>query len=323
MTNRTDLTSELVEKELYGIEQDFIRLNTEESGDSFQIECSARKNHLEVLIRTSDRTINGIEIGSIWLRRPMPPEPAAAIEEPDARKFAQSELRSLLDGALLSLDCTWVSHPEKIRLASHKLLQLKVASKCGFTVPETLVSADPLLIRSFDEKNRSEGARTIAKLISQGPPHQDEPEKQYTVFSSIVDQDDLASDLALSCCPAIYQRYVEKKYELRVTVVGNQCFACEIHSQASEQTRVDWRRYDIPNTPHLPHLMKPDIEKKCLAITRALGLSFSTIDLVVQPDDSVVFLELNPNGQWGWIEELTGMPIAQSIAVLLSNKHQR
>jgi len=31
-----------------------------------------------------------------------------------------------------------------------------------------------------------------------------------------------------------------------------------------------------------------------------------------------VFWDMNPNGQWGWIEELTGLPIARAIAELLA-----
>jgi glutathione synthase/RimK-type ligase-like ATP-grasp enzyme len=137
------------------------------------------------------------------------------------------------------------------------------------------------------------------------------------VFTQLLSQKDLSNDESLRACPAIYQEYVNKQSELRVTVVGSKVYACEIHSQATEQTRIDWRRYDLPNTPHRAYKLTTDIEAKCLAITRHFGLMFSTIDLVVRPDGQVVFLEMNPNGQWGWIEELTGLPIARSIAELL------
>jgi len=140
------------------------------------------------------------------------------------------------------------------------------------------------------------------------------------VYTTTLEDDDLASDLSLSMCPAIYQEYVEKAYELRVTVVGEEAFACAIHSQESEQTQVDWRRYDFDNTPHEPYDLDPDLKAKCVEIVGRFGLRFSAMDLIVRPDGKVFFLELNPNGQWGWIEELTGLPITKALADLLSGK---
>jgi glutathione synthase/RimK-type ligase-like ATP-grasp enzyme len=52
-------------------------------------------------------------------------------------------------------------------------------------------------------------------------------------------------------------------------------------------------------------------------MTRALGLKFSAIDLVVDVHGDVWFLELNPNGQWGFVELATGQPIGAAMAALL------
>jgi len=97
---------------------------------------------------------------------------------------------------------------------------------------------------------------------------------------------DVAYAEAVSLCPVVLQAYVPKRLELRVTVVGQQAFAAEIHSQATHRTRVDWRRY-------------------------------GTIDLILTPDDRYVFLELNSAGEYGWIEDLTGLPISDAIAGFL------
>jgi hypothetical protein len=320
LTNEEDRTALLVEEEFLKTGVDYIRLNTETFGINFQIEFLARNSIPEVLIRTPDREIFGKDIRSIWFRRPLPPRPTELITDERARQFAAAELKSCLDGALFALDCLWVSHPSAIRTASHKLYQLKAAVECGFTIPRTLVSMDPTRIYDFYKELRAAGKRVIAKVVSPGPPHADTPEEQYSIFTTLLEDDDLRQGLALSCCPAIYQEYVEKKYELRVTVVGERVFACEIHSQATERTRIDWRRYDLPNTPHLPHQPNPSLEAKCIAITKYFGLMFSAIDLIVRPDGEVVFLEMNPNGQWGWIQELTGLPIARAIADLLSGR---
>jgi glutathione synthase/RimK-type ligase-like ATP-grasp enzyme len=207
-----------------------------------------------------------------------------------------------------------MSHPDAIRNASHKLPQLRIARDLGFRIPETLMSNNPAEIRDFHSMLKDRGAKLAAKLISKGPPRADHPDGQYVVFTQILSESDLQNDAVLGICPAMYQEYVEKAFELRVTVVGDEIFACEIHSQKSDSTLIDWRRYDFPSTPHLVHDSSPDLVRRCLELTKHYRLEFAAIDLIVTPAGETVFLELNPNGQWGWIEELTGLPIANAIA---------
>lgn len=130
------------------------------------------------------------------------------------------------------------------------------------------------------------------------------------------------SDLSrqVSNCPVIIQSYIQKEFELRVTVVKDKVFACAIYSQSSERTREDWRRYDIPNTPHKIYKLPKQIEQKCVDIVKKLGLEFGCIDMIVTPGGEFIFLEINPNGQWLWIEHLTGLPIGDAISEELTRK---
>jgi glutathione synthase/RimK-type ligase-like ATP-grasp enzyme len=115
----------------------------------------------------------------------------------------------------------------------------------------------------------------------------------------------------------IFQAYVPKRFELRVTVIGNQVFAAEIHSQLTNHTRYDWRRYDLSRTPHLRHELPPEIQDKCVRLVEQLELSYGAIDMVLTPEGRYVFLEINPNGQYLWIEEQTGLPISAALCDLL------
>ncbi|MEJ2669125.1 MAG: MvdD family ATP-grasp ribosomal peptide maturase, partial [Gammaproteobacteria bacterium] len=45
-----------------------------------------------------------------------------------------------------------------------------------------------------------------------------------------------------------------------------------------------------------------------------LGLNFGCIDMILTPDDEFVFLEVNPNGQWLWVEHSLGCNISGAIA---------
>ena len=307
----------MVEAELTRQGFDFVRLNTETFGKEFWIDLTSGSALPEIRFQTPAREFSGPEISSIWNRRPFPPEVLPHHTGQINREFIAAELKSTLDGALMALDCQWVNRPQANRAAAYKLAQLRKASQLGFTVPETLISANPTKIRAFENHLSCSGRRLVGKLVSQGPPRAPSPSEQYVVFTQILNKSDLVADAALSACPAIYQEYVEKLFELRVTVVGNKVFACKIDSQATERTQVDWRRYDLPNTPHQPYQMAAEVEAQCLALTRHFGLSYSAIDLIVRPDGTTVFLEMNPNGQWGWIEEITGQPIASALAQLL------
>lgn len=113
------------------------------------------------------------------------------------------------------------------------------------------------------------------------------------------------------------QEYISKRVELRVTVVGSRVFAAEIHSQVNSSTKHDWRRYDLDRTPHMRHPLPPSVEACCVQLVQTLRLNFGAIDMIVTPSGEYVFLEINGNGQWGWIEDLTGLPIADAIVELL------
>ena len=122
---------------------------------------------------------------------------------------------------------------------------------------------------------------------------------------------------AIRLCPVIFQAYVPKRVELRITVVGRQVFAAEIHSQHSNHTKHDWRRYDRYQTPYFPHSLPTHLQQLCVRLVERLGLCYGAIDTVLTPDGRYVFLEINPNGQYLWIEKMTGLPISDAICDLL------
>jgi len=304
----------MVERELSALGAKFFRFNTESYGTSVTLASRIGTVGESSYLETCNISILGQNVRSIWNRRSMPPVCNRAEISGDAKIFAEQELHSALHSWLRSLNARWMSHPDAVRNASYKLPQLRIAREIGFRVPETLMSNNPLEIRDFESVLRGKGSKLAAKLISKGPPKAGHPDEQYVVFTQILSEEDLQNDDAIQICPALYQEYVEKAFELRVTVVSDEIYACEIHSQQSESTLIDWRRYDLANTPHLVHDSSPELVRQCLELTHRLHLEFAAIDLIVTPKGETVFLELNPNGQWGWIEELTGLPIANAIA---------
>lgn len=289
---------------------DGVFLATDTFWSHVNIDFAADGDGIVEELRVGTRVLRGDEVSSIWYRRPQIPVVAPWLAETDARHFAEAESAAALHGTLRGLGAIWLSHPEAIRGASFKLPQLAVAQEVGFDIPRTCVSADPEVVRSFV---RRIGGEVIVKLVSPGPPPLASNEG-YNVFASLLNLGDLDDDRQIAACPAIYQEPVAKSFELRVTVVGDDVFACAIDSQATPLACIDWRRESSENIAHRSHRLPPHVEDRCRDLNRRYGLEFSAIDLIVTPEGRTVFLELNPNGQWLWIEEATGLPIADAIA---------
>ena len=113
------------------------------------------------------------------------------------------------------------------------------AAQCGFTIPETLYSNDPDEIRRFWGEHRKAGV--IFKLHMQTHWHAQSSGERHALFTTELRQENLQDDAPLAGCPAIYQRKVEKAYELRVTCMDERCVAIRLDSQSRDSTRLDWR----------------------------------------------------------------------------------
>jgi hypothetical protein len=250
-------------------------------------------------IQTRGKLIDLDEICSIWWRKPTSYKLPEGLTE-EEEKFLLNELQHTLQGLWVSLQCYWMSFPFNIRLASYKLGQLKRASQLGFKVPRTLITTDPDSAKDFYELCNNKIIYKVLSIAMLGP--NSNQSKSRAVYTTPIE----ASQLTLLNkdwnVPCQFQEYIPKRLELRVTVIGDELFAAEIHSQAHERTRKDWRHYDVV-TPMRKGNLPSDIAEMCFALTKSYGLNFSTIDLILTPEEEYVFLEINPNGQWIWVEE--------------------
>jgi glutathione synthase/RimK-type ligase-like ATP-grasp enzyme len=214
-----------------------------------------------------------------------------------------------LNGGLLSLEPRlWINHPHANDRARSKLLQLRIAAGLGFAIPDTRVTADAEEIRRIYQ---DWGGRMVAKLAG-GQIVADSIEQQYVVYTTPISAEDLADTASLTTCPAIYQRRIDRKYDLRVTIVGEDIFACRIDTQALEMP--DWRAVERSTLRHEAHDLDAPLRDRCRALMRAFALDVAGIDFIVTPNGETVFLEINAAGQWAWIEDAIGCPIASTLA---------
>jgi hypothetical protein len=262
------------------------------------------------LIRASTNNIDLSKATAGWYWHPCPPIVSCG-EDSDINDLCSREWRWFLQGIWRGLPhLRWLNTPWHAECAEHKLLQLQVARELGFNLPPTLVSNDPAEIARF---HRRFDGNIIHKLIRSkifGKP----PETEYVIYTEPVTRRAIADIKGLAMAPSIYQPNLSKLLELRVTVIGKNVFAAAIHSQSSAHSKQDYRRYDIANTPYETYQLPKELEQKCISLLRALGLRYGAIDFILTPGGDHIFLEVNPSGQFGWIEGLTGLPIANALA---------
>jgi glutathione synthase/RimK-type ligase-like ATP-grasp enzyme len=319
VTHRTDDHAPLVRAELENLGIEVIWFDTDEYGHTADLTFSIVDGVAGVTFRANGSEYRGDSVAAVLFRHIRLPQ-TPGVADPGARRMAESELRATLEGGLLALEpALWVNHPHANRLARSKLLQLRLASRLGFSVPETRVSADPVEIRTlFSMWN----GRMVAKLAG-GQIAADSIDSQFVVYTTAITAEDLQDADALSACPALYQRHVDKRYDLRVTMIGERVFACRIHSQEIEDARVDWRAADPSSVHHERCELDPLIANSCRSLMTALGLEIAGIDFIVTPKGETVFLEINAAGQWLWIEKNTGLPIAAALAQHLATATRR
>jgi glutathione synthase/RimK-type ligase-like ATP-grasp enzyme len=310
VTHGVDDHAALIRVELEKLDVEVVWFDSDQYRGAADLVFGVEGGVPRVAVHSSNCVHRGEKFAAVLFRHLRLPR-APHIADPEARRLAEAELRSALEGALLAMEpVLWLNHPHANRLARNKLLQLRLASRLGFAVPETLVTADPVQIR---ELYKAWNGGLVAKLVG-GQVAADTVDTQYVIHTTLITAEDLQDERALSACPAIYQRRVDKRYDVRVTVVGDEVFPCRIASQASEISQVDWRVAGHATLDHRPYELDPSVAKRCRALARELGLEIAGIDLIVTPEGDTVFLEINATGQWAWVEQATGLPIAAAIA---------
>ena len=272
---------------------------------------------LEGEIGNAHRSCRVDEISGAWYRRPGIPGVTDA-PTPSLRRYISRNCRSTLSAFwhCIAPD-RWIASPQALAVAELKPLQLAAAVRAGFQIPETLFSNAPSHVRQFRrdiEENgkcavKAHDGETVADKICFRVP-----------LTSVWHDDVDVTDGAIASAPSIYQRYIPKATEVRCVVIGPDVFAAEVDTQWFDDACVDGRAW--PDSPHRPHQVSPALRQAALTLVNGFGIKFASMDLILTPEGDYVFLDLNPNGQWLWLEQRMGIPLIDSMAKLLSDGAQ-
>ncbi|MDR9767202.1 hypothetical protein RJP56_14155 [Shewanella baltica] len=299
VTNQRDLTTDYIVRELQERKVSYFRLNTETISAH---KCSIGYKSLD------DWNIGDVEgksVSSAYFRRPSAPICRLASLNNEEQEYVQMEWLAFLKGIYSRLDGKWFSSPTNISLAEDKPRQLLIANRIGFKIPQSIITNN-----FSDVISRTSNENLIAKPLRQALiSGYDEK----VVFTSRIPKITPEHEESISFAPLIFQQEVIKKFDVRVTVVGHKVFPVAIWSQETTETEVDWRKGGNINLVHEHIDIPSSIEKKCIELVNQLNLGFGAIDLICDKNNNYWFLEINPNGQWAWIENQTKLPIASTI----------
>jgi hypothetical protein len=271
------------------------------------------EGHARYSLHTAGGRVDLDKIGAVMYWRPDPPVPHDRIADPRLRAFVAEECRGVVADLWHGLPGSWLpGRPAVVQAGQQKASQLRVAGEIGFELPPTLISNSP---DDFLDFYRAHGGNIVSKLAALG--FFKTVGETFARYTEPVSTRDVASADSVRYTPMIFQAYVPKRVELRITVVGDRVFPVEIRSQGSHHTRHDWRHYDMFATQYAPHVLPQDVARRCVALVERLGLTYGAIDMIVTPDGRYVFLEINPAGLYQWIEQATGLPITDAICDLL------
>jgi glutathione synthase/RimK-type ligase-like ATP-grasp enzyme len=256
------------------------------------------------LERDGGGSLNLDEVRSVWWRRPQMFQLPETLTAPACRRLAISEASTTFNGLYQSMNALWINRPVRDSAASHKPWQLNVAQQVGLDIPDTLMTNDPEQARAFWDECQGD---VVYKQFLALPGAWRETRRLGE------EEKKLAENIRLS--PVIFQRRVAAVADLRVTIIGGDIFAASVAVEELE--------YDVDvrlnlEARYVPHELPETVKRPLLELMRRLDLVYGAIDLRLTQDGRYIFLEVNPAGQFLYVEEATGQPIAAALAAHLA-----
>lgn len=296
---------------------DYVRLNTDDIPHQIRVKYSiGPKSDLAIQFTIRKQIHNTSGVSVAWLRNFDIKEKNFDMSEPEG-SFSLQQWNNAFETLQRNLSCKWISKPQATLQANDRAKQLSVAKSVGFDIPDTLITNDPDAARDF---YLSYGGEVVIKALAhhsvvvQG--------KVYSMFTRRMRNKDLSELGDLVYAPCILQEQLFGKSELRVTVVGDDVFAAELsprstvkkygntHCTASQDFSI--RTFDLPDM----------ISTRCVEFIKSIGLRYGAIDFIRDNNEDLVFLEVNPTGDWYWIENKAKLPITEAMVNLIEILHK-
>lgn len=290
-----------------------VRLDSDRFPTEARLDATLGPAGVRGALHTQDGERVALEsLHAIWYRRRYIAHglPRQALE-PSVFRACWRESTAALIGVLSALPALQVDEPHAVERAENKLTQLREAARSGLQVPPFVVSNDADAVRAWAQGQGPLVTKMLAAGELDGP--QGGP-----IRTAALTEAHLAELEGLELAPLTAQRRVQKVLEVRAVLVGDRTFAAGVDSRLAASAEVDWRRGARELMPHFRAVALPaPVEAALHVLRRRLGLHYGGADLILTPEGEWRFLELNPGGEWLWVQEAAGLDIAGALAELL------
>lgn len=295
LSGEYDFSTDLICDRLRSDNVPYLRLNREHLGREWQVALDPVGATLMVRGHGGTWTIASDTLRSVWFRQPVFLR-NACMPSTAQEQFERSQWMAFLRGLSVFDQALWVNHPQATYLAESKPYQLLKAANEGFLVPQTIITNDARAVKiaGITERFMLKAVDTI--LMSEG-------DENVFPYSSIVDMDEIIEDTFASA-PSTCQVLLSPKLDLRVTVIGDIVHSVRIVEDGTG-VEGDWRLRPRDALKFEPHPLSGDMRSRCVALTKQLGLAFAAFDFAETPD-GIFFIEVNPTGEWGWLNGSEG-----------------
>lgn len=305
LTNSSDATADFLVERLESHGVAYCRIDSDLALEQVKVDYRVGKPAL----RVNEHFYEVTQFSNVWYRRPEPLKFPDIVSESPEGNFVLAEWAEAIEGLLAHIPVErWVNHPSRNAAASHKLHQLTLASELGLKIPRTLVTQDKADLRAFVQDC---GGRIIVKPIFCGLVARNNSVEDSLIYTTELSDADFVDLDDLSYCPTLFQELVPKASDVRITIMDGATYAVEIRLKDGRGDQIcDVRRDNMTGAQYQRIQLPASVEVQLTSLMDIYGLRFGAIDMAIDSEDNWWFFEINPNGQWAWMDIAGNQDIA-------------
>lgn len=317
LSNSTDATADYLCERLARAEVPHFRFDTDTALNTIRLTFTGDNLQLS----WNGHTLRPNDVGAIVYRRPKPFAPPVSGDAAQ-QSHASDEWAEAMEGFLAQVPPErWINHPPRNFMASHKVEQLTRARACGLTVPEWIVTTDS------DDATRflsTHGSEVIAKPLASGYIERPSPVDDTLIYTQSINLSHAHLFNRLVACPVLFQARVNKATDIRMIVVDDHVTAVSLTAtDVDGSQRLDIRRDNMRDVRYARVSVPSRVSQAVATLMRGYGLRFAAIDFAIDADGRWTFFEVNPNGQWAWLDLAGACDLGSSFVDALRTPVER
>lgn len=298
VTNTYDKTADYIEEKVDNI----FRFNTNKFVENYELSYSFNNWNLKNITTGDLISKNSIKGG--YYRRPSLPEIISDSLGNEIKESLSLESYDIYQTFLESIKCKWLTDPNKVRYTENRVIQLNCAKSIGFRIPKYLFTNNSDDAKYFINNKQ----KVCMKPINLKPFEY--KNSIYCLYNTVVEAKDFDY---LGGMPIQLQNYVDKKVEYRIIIIGNDIFPVAIKYSKESENSIDWRIGNCMQVKYEKTVIENKLSTLCMKLMKKMKINFACIDIICDYNNEYYFLDLNPNGQWVWLEEILNLGVVESF----------